>query len=253
MPHTPRIDVIQEGAVAILLIDNPPRNQLTRSMVADLAREVARLEKSEETRAVIVTGAGDADFCGGLDMAEWLSLEPKRAQEEITRGQDALWALEHLTRPTIAAISGVCRGAGSEIALACDLRIASETATISHPEVDAGWMPSHGGTARLARIVGRSTALEYLLSGKELRALDALRLGLVDHLVPPGDALDRAKDLARVFASKPRAAVRAIKRSLTEGEEKPYRNRFLLEAQHAVQLLWSEEYRAHAERSRKRS
>ncbi len=252
MPHGPRIEVVKEGPVAILFLDNPPRNLLTRGMLAELESQVADLEKDDEVRAVILTGEGEAEFSGGLDMAEWSSLDPKRAQDEITRGQRALWALEHLTKPTIAAISGVCRGVGSEIALACDLRIASETALFSHPEVDAGWMPSHGGTARLTRILGRSIALEFLVSGKELKALDALRLGLVDHLTPPGEALDRAKDLARVFATKPRAAVKAIKRTLTEGEEKPYRNRFVLEAQHAVQLLWSEEYKAAMAKAREK-
>jgi len=252
MAHMGRIDVVREGAIGILLIDNPPRNLLTRAMVAEFALQVGALEKDDAVHAVIVTGAGEADFSGGLDMDEWTALPSKRAQEEIQRGQDALWALEHMTKPTIAAISGVCRGAGEEVALACDLRIAADTALFSHPEVDAGWMPSHGGTARLARILGRSTATEILLSGKPLKALDALRLGLVDHLTRPGDALDRAKDLARMFASKPRAAVKAIKRTLAEGEEKPYRNRFLLEAQHAVQLLWSEEYKAAVARFREK-
>jgi enoyl-CoA hydratase/carnithine racemase len=105
-------------------------------------------------------------------------------------------------------------------------------------------MPSHGGTARLSKVVGRSKALEILLSGKEVKALDALRLGLVDHLAAPGRVLEEARALAGLFSTKPRAAVKAIKRTLTEGDEKPYRNRFLLESQHAVQLLWSEEYQA---------
>lgn len=252
MPHDPGIEVVQEGPVAILFLDNPPRNLLTRSMLVDLAAQVAALEKDEGVRAVIVSGAGEAEFCGGLDLREWAGLDPKKAQEEIARGQDGLRALERMTKPTIAAISGVCRGVGSEVALACDVRIASETALFSHPEVDMGWMPSHGGTARLARVLGRSVALEFLLSGKELKALDALRLGLADHLTPPGEALDRAKNLAGVFASKPRSAVRAIKRTLTEGEEKPYRNRFLLESQHAVQLLWSDEYKAAMARVREK-
>jgi len=100
------------------------------------------------------------------------------------------------------------------------------------------------GGEGLSKLIGRSRALEILGSGKEVRALDALRLGIVDHLAAPGVALDQANALAATFASKPRAAVKAIKRALTEGDEKPYRNRFLLESQHAVQLLWSDDYKA---------
>src|SRR5881397_3854770 len=226
MPSAPRLRVTQEGAVAVLWIENPPRNLLSLSMVADLAARVAELEKDDSVRAAVLTGAGPANFCAGLDMDEWSRLSPKAAQDEMSRGQDAFWALEHLTKPTIAAIAGAARGAGAELALACDLRIADESAVFSHPEVDLGWMPSHGATARLSKIVGRSRALEILLSGKE------------------------AKALATLFASKPRPAVKAIKRALTEGDEKPYRNRFLLESQHAIQLLWSDEQKAAMERLR---
>ena len=252
MPSAPRLRVTQEGAVAVLWIENPPRNLLSLSMVADLAARVAELEKDDSVRAAVLTGAGPANFCAGLDMDEWSRLSPKAAQDEMSRGQDAFWALEHLTKPTIAAIAGAARGAGAELALACDLRIADESTVFSHPEVDLGWMPSHGGTARLSKIVGRSRALEILLSGKEVRALDALRLGIVNHLASPGGALDQAKALATTFASKPRPAVKAIKRSLTEGDEKPYRNRFLLESQHAIQLLWSAEHKAAMDRLREK-
>jgi len=250
MPSGPRIEVLQEGAVALVLLENPPRQLLTRSMIAELASAVAAFEADDRMGAVVVTGAEEADFCGGLDLEEWASLAPKRAQEEITRGQDALWALEHLTKPTIAAVSGACHGAGLELALACDIRIASETAVFSHPEITFAWMPSHGGTARLARAVGPAKALELLLTGASLKAVHALRLGLVNHVALPGEALEEAKAMARGFAERPRAAVRAIKRTLTEGGEKPYRNRFLLEAQHAAQVLYSKEYREAMDRVR---
>lgn len=244
MPRAPRIRIEPAGAVAVLRIDNPPRNLLTLSMVADLAALVAELEKDDAVRAAVVAGEGPANFSAGLDMREWSRLSPKAAQDEVSRGQDAYWAFEHLTKPTIAAIAGAARGAGAELALACDIRIADETAIFSYPEVDLGWMPSHGATARLSKLIGRSNAIEILGSGKELKALDALRLGIVDHLAAPGAAIDQAKALAATFAAKPRTAVKAIKRALTEGDEKPYRNRFLLESQHAVQLLWTDEYKA---------
>lgn len=244
MPSAPRVRVEKTEAVAVLWIENPPRNALRLSMISELASRIPELEKDDSVRAVVVAGAGNLLFSSGIDIDEWAKLSPKEAQEWVTRGQDAFWALEHLTKPTVAAVAGIARGAGGELALACDVRIADETATFSQPEVALAWMPNHGGTARLSRIVGRSKALEILLSGKEVKALDALRLGIVDHLAAPGQALDEARALAAVFSRKPRSAVKAIKRTLTEGDEKPYRNRFLLESQHAVQLLWSEEYQA---------
>ncbi len=252
MPNPGRLRIAREGAVAVLWIENPPRNLLSLTMVADLAARVVDLEKDDSVRAAVLAGAGHANFCAGLDMAEWSPLSQKAAQDEMSRGQDAFWALEHLTKPTIAAIAGAARGAGAELALACDLRIADESAIFSHPEVDLGWMPSHGATARLSKIVGRSRALEILVGGKEVKALDALRLGIVNHLASPGGAFDQAKALATAFASKPRSAVKAIKRALTEGDEKPYRNRFLLESQHAIQLLWTDEHKAAMERLREK-
>lgn len=252
MPKGMRIRVEKDGGVAVLWIDNPPRNLIPLRLISDLAGLLPELEKDDAVRSIVVAGAGHADFSAGLDMAEWSKLSPKEGQDWLTRGQDTFLALEHLTKPTVAAVVGVARGAGAELALACDIRIADETAVFSHPEVDLGWMPSHGGTARLSKIVGRPKALEILLSGKNLRALDALRLGVVNHLAAPGKAFEEAHALAALFAAKPRSAVKAIKRALTEGDEKPYRNRFLLESQHAVQLLWSDDLKEAMSRLRDR-
>jgi enoyl-CoA hydratase/carnithine racemase len=240
MPDEPRVELSTQEGVAVLILRNPPGNRLTRSMVRNLAEHVAEVEKDEGVRAVLVSGEGD--FCAGVDLDEWAALTPKEAQDEIQRGFEALWALEHLTKPTVAAISGRCEGAGLELALACDLRVSADNAVFALPQVDLAWMPSHGGTARLPRLVGRSRAMELLLTGKRLKALDALRYGLVDHLAASGEADREALALAQVLAGKSRAAVRAIKRAVTQGEEKPYRNRFLLEAQHAAQLLGTEDY-----------
>lgn len=252
MPSASKVRVEMSGPTAVLWIENPPRNLLSLSMVSDLAARIPELEKDDAVRAVVVAGADHANFSAGIDTAEWSRLPPKEAQDWVSRGQDAFWALEHLTKPTVAAIAGSARGAGAELALACDIRIADETAVFSHPEVDLGWMPNHGGSARLSKIVGRSKALEILVSGKDVKALDALRLGIVNHMAAPGQALAEAQALAGLFARKPRAAVKAIKRALTEGDEKPYRNRFLLESQHAVQLLWTEDYKAAMAKLRER-
>lgn len=252
MPDEARVEMMREGPVAVLSLAHPPGNRLTQSMVQDLSSLVGGLEKDAAVHAVVVTGKGGRIFCDGLEAEEWSSFSPKDAQAAIQRGFEALWALEHLTKPTIAAIEGGCRSVGAELALACDLRVASEAATFAFPEIDQGGMPSHGGTARLPRMIGRAQALELLLTGTEVRGREARDFGFVEHVTARGEALDKALDLARVFAAKPRTAVHAIKRALTEGEEKPYRNRFLLEAQHSVQLLWTDAYREAQERARRK-
>ena len=253
MPVDRRIEVTREGNVALLTLRHPPGNRITQAMLQDLGARVADLEKDAAVGAVIVTGAGGAAFSDGLEAAEWASFSPKDAQAAIERGFAALWALEHLTKPTIAAIEGACRGAGAELALACDLRFASRVATFAFPDVDRGWMPSHGGVARLPRMIGRARALELFLTGSSVTAWEAAEMGFVERVVEPGQALATARETAATFAKKPRAAAHAIKRALTEGEEKPYRNRFLLETQHSVQLLGTDAYRETQERERRKA
>jgi enoyl-CoA hydratase len=234
----------KEGAVGRILLNDPPENRLTRASMAALRTAIADLEGDPRIGAVVVAAYGGSTFSSGLDFAEWATLSAKETLDALQRGFEALWALEHMTKPTLGAIDGRAEGAGAELALACDLRVVSSAATFAFLEIDSAWMPSHGGTARLARLVGRSRALEILLSARTLNAEELMDLGIVNAAVPKGEAEEHAMDLARIFASKPRQAVRAIKRTLTEGDEKPYRNRFLLETQHSIQLVSSDEYKA---------
>ncbi len=252
MPDDATVDLRREGGVTVLSLTNPPGNRLTQGMVQNLAAHLTALAKDDGALALVVTGAAGGTFCEGLDPQEWASFPPKDVQAAIQRGFEALWALEHLAKPVIAAIEGGCRGAGAELALACDLRFASESAVFAFPEVDQAWMPSHGGIARLPRMIGRARALELFLTGREVSAREAFDLGFVERVVPRGTALRVASETAAALAKKPRSAVHAIKRALTEAEEKPYRNRFLLESQHSVQLLWTEEYRQAQEKARRK-
>lgn len=251
LPSAARVQMHREGAVTVLSLDHPPGNRLTQPMLPELAAHVATSEKDPDVRAVVVTGAGGTTFSEGIEWEEWSALSPREAQSAIQRGFEALWALEHVTKPTIAAIEGACRGAGAEVALACDLRVAADSAVFAFPEVDRAWMPSHGGVARLPRMIGRARALELMLTGADVPAREAAVLGFVEHVVPRGRALEAAMATAEAFASKPRSAVHAIKRALTEAEEKPYRNRFLLESQYSVQLLWTDAYRQAQEKARR--
>ena len=252
MPEEARVEMAHEGPVAVLFLHHPPENRLSQSMIRGLGEHVAAIERDAATLAVVVAGAGGQTFCEGLDASEWSRLPPKDVQTALQHGFEALWALEHLTKPTIAAIEGGCRSVGAELALACDLRFASEGAIFAFPEVDDAWMPSHGGTARLARMVGRAKALELFLTAANVDGPEAQELGFVEHVTKRGEAVSDALALARAFAEAPRTAVHAIKRTLTEGDEKPYRNRFLLETQHSVQLLWTDAYREAQEKARRR-
>ena len=229
----------------------PPENFISRTVVAGLRAAVLELDRDDSVRSVVVVGSGPANFSEGLDLEEWSSLSTKESIDALQTAFEALWALEHMTKPSVAAIEGTCRGAGAEVALACDLRVGSESLQLSFPQVDSAWMPSHGGTARLSRIVGRAKALDILLSARVLSAAELHDMGIVDSVTPAGSALSRATLVARTFAAKPRGSVRAIKRTLTEGDEKPYRNRFLLETQHSAQLIASEDYRGALRRRRK--
>src|SRR5438552_17212520 len=119
MPSTPRVRIERGGRVAVLWIENPPRNTMRLSMVTDLMARVPELEKDDSIRAVVVAGAGSLVFSSGMDIEEWAKLAPKEAQEWVTGGQDAFWAVEHLTKATIAAIAGMARAAGAGIAPPC--------------------------------------------------------------------------------------------------------------------------------------
>src|SRR5437016_12382853 len=134
MPSTPRVRIEKGGRVAVLWIENPPRNTMRLSMVSDLMSRVPELEKDDSIRAVVVAGAGSLVFSSGMDIEEWAKLPPKEAQEWVTRGQDAFWAFEHLTKSTIAAVAGMARGAGAEVAIPRDTRMVAETATLTQPE-----------------------------------------------------------------------------------------------------------------------
>src|SRR2546422_3458145 len=126
MPSTPRVRIKKAGPVAVLWIETPPRNPLRLSMISEMMSRVSELEKDDSVRAVVVAGAGGLVFSSGMDIEEWAKLPPKEAQEWVTRGQDAFWALEHLTKPTVAAVTGMARGAGAELALGRRTRASGE-------------------------------------------------------------------------------------------------------------------------------
>ncbi len=228
------VGVKADGPVTFVGLDNPPDNRLTFALLSDLARRIAEIDASD-ARAVVLLGVGP-DFSAGTDLGELGSMEPRLVTTYAKVGQDAAWKIEHGEKPWIAAIEGRCHGGGQDLALACDVRVASETAVFARPEVDAGWIPMFGGTERLLRAAGKATAAELLWTGRTMAASEAKRVGLVNWVAAAGTAREAAEELARDLAAKPAAAVRAVKRVFAEQLDKPYRNGFIVEAQFVSQL-----------------
>ena len=174
----------KRNGIAYVTINRPNKlNALNQKLVEELDECFQDIEKDNEVRAVILTGAGEKAFVGGADINELAVLTPVEGKEMSARGQKILDLIEHLGKPVIAAINGYALGGGCELALACTLRIASENARLGQPEVKLGLIPGYGGTQRLPRLVGKGRALEMLLSGEPISASEAYRIGLVNQVV----------------------------------------------------------------------
>ncbi len=201
----------REGPVAVVTIDRPAvRNALNTQTLDELRHAFLEVRDDEGVRCVIVTGAGEKAFVAGADIHELAVQTPVGGREHALRGQQVLDLIEHLGKPVIAAINGFALGGGCELAMACTIRIAADTAKLGQPEVNLGLIPGYAGTQRLARLVGRGRALEILLTGEMITAEEAYRIGLVNRVVPASALMDEATRLARQLASKPPVAVRYI-------------------------------------------
>ncbi|MGI0130763.1 MAG: enoyl-CoA hydratase-related protein [Thermoplasmata archaeon] len=210
----------EEGSVEVLVLRHPPVNALSTALLAELDLAVGELAADAKVRAVVLTGDGQY-FSAGADVKEMATLGLSSAPEVARKGLAVYARLAALRAPVIAAINGLALGGGLELALACDLRIAGESAKLGAPEVTLGLLPAYGGTQRLPRLVGPAKAKEMIFTGAMISATEALRLGLVNKVVPAGQELRAARDLAHVIAEKAPKAVQAAKRSIVEGLELP--------------------------------
>ncbi len=210
----------EEDGVEILVLNHPPVNALSTSLLADLDRRIGELASDPKVRAVVLTGEGQY-FSAGADVKEMATLDLTSAPEVARRGLAIYARLGALRAPVIAAINGLALGGGLELALACDLRIAGESAKLGAPEVTLGLLPAYGGTQRLPRLVGVAKAKELIFTGAMISAAEALRIGLVNKTVPAGQELRAARDLAHTIAQRAPRAVQAAKRSIVEGSELP--------------------------------
>jgi enoyl-CoA hydratase len=231
LPHSENLTVERDGAVAIVTIDRPRvLNALNNQTLDDLRRILLALQRDAGVRAIVITGAGEKAFVAGADINELAMQSPVDGRAHALRGQHVLNLIEHLGKPVIAAINGYALGGGCELAMACTLRIAAETARLGQPEINLGIIPGYGGTQRLARLVGAGRALEMLLTGDHITAAEALRLGLVNRVVPAAALMTEARSLAAGLAAKAPVAVRYILDAVTRGVEMPLGEAQVLEA-----------------------
>lgn len=229
-----------DGAIATVTIDNPPVNALHPDVSDALHAHFDEIGSRPELRAVVLTGAGK-HFVAGADLNHIQSLDAYAAERFVLRVQAMQDAIGCLAQPVIAAINGTALGGGCELAMACDIRIAEEQARLGQPEVTLGLIPGAGGTQNLPRLVGTGRAKRLLFTGDRIGAEEALRIGLVDEVVPTGSSLERAHELAARIAANAPLAVAAAKKAVTLGMQMSVLDAHRLEASLFVSLIESKD------------
>ncbi|MGD8563174.1 MAG: enoyl-CoA hydratase-related protein [Desulfarculaceae bacterium] len=211
----------KKGRVAILTINRPDkRNSLNKATRVEIAEVQHRLEQDPSVGVLLITGAGDKAFVAGSDLNEFGRMNPLEAYHFLnTLAQRLYTRFEEMDIPVIALINGLCLGAGNEIALACDLRLASDQARFGQPEINLGIIPGSGATQRLTRLVGTGKARELIYTGEIIEAPEALRIGLVNRVVPHADLMQAGLELAEKIASRGAFSLKMAKRAIRMGQE----------------------------------
>jgi enoyl-CoA hydratase len=213
----------RDGAVAVVTINRPKvLNALNGQTLDELEHALNELRADGDVRALVLTGAGEKAFVAGADINELAVLTPVQGKEHARRGQLLFDAIEHLGKPVIAAVNGFALGGGCELAMACTLRVAADTARFGQPEINLGLIPGYAGSQRLPRLVGKGIALEILLTGEMISAVRAHEIGLVNRVVPAAELMAETMKLAHVLASKAPLAVRYILDAVHRGMETPF-------------------------------
>jgi enoyl-CoA hydratase len=217
--------------IATITLNRPVvLNALNAQLFNDLERVFTFLAQDAGVRVILLTGAGEKAFAAGADIAELAQTDAASGEHLALRGQQVFRLIEQSARPVIACINGFALGGGCELALACTLRLASESARLGQPEVKLGLIPGYGGSQRLPRLIGRSAALRLLLTGEIIPASEALRLGLVDEVVPAAELLPRAQRVAQQISAQAPLAVAAALEAVEQGLALPLDRALELEA-----------------------
>lgn len=235
----------KQERVGIITINRPhAQNSISIETMDEMGRLLDQVEKDTDLRVLVVTGAGDTAFVAGGDLKDFRSLDTFQAGRWMSLYmQGILQRFEDLDQPVIAAVNGYAFGGGCELAVACDFRIAAETAQLGFRQVRFGIMTGWGGAQRLLRLVGRSKAMEMLLTGDVFTAQQSQAIGLVDRVVPQAQVMETALDMARRIAKNPPLALANIKRAIAKGWEMPQREAIAYEAELFAATWDSEDHR----------
>lgn len=222
----------RDGPLAVITIDRPGvLNALNSQVLDELSAALSELETDRNVRAIVLTGAGPKAFAAGADIGELNALPGAfQGAEKARTGQAVTMQIERLKKPVIVAINGFALGGGCELAMAGDIRIAGENARFGQPEVNLGLIPGYGGSQRTTRLTGKGMAMYLCLTGEMIDAQEALRIGLVQKVVPQDALLEEAKNIGRTIALKAPLAIEACKRAINGGAHLPIADALELEA-----------------------
>jgi len=214
------VTIQRDEPIAVITLNRPDvLNAINAAMLDELEGALVGFRRDDGVRVVVLTGAGDKAFAAGADIAELAAQTATSGREFALRGQRVFDLVEGLGKPVIAAINGYALGGGCELAMACTLRLAADTARLGQPEITLGLMPGYGGSYRLARLVGKTKAMELLLTGAPISATEAERIGLVTRVIPAGELMTAARALADKLARNAPIAMRYILDAVNRGLE----------------------------------
>jgi enoyl-CoA hydratase len=221
----------KKNSIAYVTVNRPKvLNALNMATMEELRLAFHDIKNDGSIRVVIFTGAGEKAFIAGADIGELSKQDPVSGKEYTHRGQNVLNLIENLGKPVIACINGFALGGGCEVALACTMRLAGESAKLGQPEVKLGIIPGYGGTQRLPRLVGKGIAMQLLLSGEMITAQEAHRIGLVNEVVPPSELIPRAEAIAAKIIANAPLAVQFAMEAVNKGMEMSLAEGLYLEA-----------------------